>query len=711
MSSTYSTEGSTVQYRIYLGFWTNWSRGSVFGSTLTLTRDNGNLLIALTAFFVGWVSARFWKLICVAFHRYYSTQESRDGFHHQRQAILRNSATADSGIVDFGDLYWTWRRSAGTPLLRILPTLICAVICTCAFAVASTFSSQVSTGIGNEVLIDGAQCGLINSINSGTVPANVSAMSSARIARQINNAANYVQQCYTSDTGRSSVFDCTSYVAGRLPAITNSKATCPFKDGICRSNTSNLILDTGYIDSHVHLGVNAPPDMRILFRNVYQCAPLRTDGFTSEEQGQRTNYTRYHYGNVLRGPIYNRTMLNYSYEVNTLDSQYSSQSDNAFRTASLNFRLVYQNAAYFNGSFDVGSDFIPIPSLDRPDAELSIHYLSGNGIYFNNPSNDDWYRASVPGPTAMILGINGSTTVYQPEEAASPLACLSQFQFCNPMLPSDKQCGPLTGLGDAVLGSSTLFNLPTDVLLSSDSAEDKRASQYFWFINVISLAAFRPSNIVMASGAKVLVSQQTLQSGFQGPLADDQWKLDVTNWWSMWLASLQSAFVTTASGPQEPALQVIGISPADAAQREICNNQMVQSADFTSFSVFGLFFIFLTGITVIVVSYTLDPLFNYLVRRHKYKDYKQLEWTANGTLGLQRLGFQVLGRGTWPQSASDIPLAKTGDKFRSLAIEAQNRQGGGKEGKIQLTLVDTTTTSSTSSRSQTFNEKVAKAKP
>lgn len=36
------------QYPVHLGIWTNWSRGGVMGSTLTLTQPDANLLIAFT---------------------------------------------------------------------------------------------------------------------------------------------------------------------------------------------------------------------------------------------------------------------------------------------------------------------------------------------------------------------------------------------------------------------------------------------------------------------------------------------------------------------------------------------------------------------------------------------------------------------------------------------------------------------------------------
>jgi hypothetical protein len=42
----------STSYPVYLGTWINWSRGPVFGATLTLTRNDANLLIAFVAFFV-----------------------------------------------------------------------------------------------------------------------------------------------------------------------------------------------------------------------------------------------------------------------------------------------------------------------------------------------------------------------------------------------------------------------------------------------------------------------------------------------------------------------------------------------------------------------------------------------------------------------------------------------------------------------------------
>lgn len=94
-----SNRDLTIQYKIHLGLWTDWSRGRVLGATLTLDRQQANLLIAFTASFVVFVGSRFWHIICLFLHQIYSTSDPRDALHHQRQVILRNSGTSDAGVV------------------------------------------------------------------------------------------------------------------------------------------------------------------------------------------------------------------------------------------------------------------------------------------------------------------------------------------------------------------------------------------------------------------------------------------------------------------------------------------------------------------------------------------------------------------------------------------------------------------------------------
>lgn len=86
--------------------------------------------------------------------------------------------------------------------------------------------------------------------------------------------------------------------------------------------------------------------------------------------------------------------------------------------------------------------------------------------------------------------------------------------------------------------------------------------------------------------------------------------------------------------------------------------QKILSTDYTSFSLFGLYFTFVTGMLMIIISYSLEPIFGYFYRRQAYSGYKYLEWTTNQTLQLQRLAYQGLGSGAWSGYSDTIPTTR-----------------------------------------------------
>ena len=358
MESAWQTPSAAAsRYGVRTGIWTNWSRGRIMGATLTLSRSDANLLIAFTAVFVGFVATRFWRLACLALHRHYSAadEESRDAaaVHQQRQVILRNAASAESGLGKFLELWWTWGRRVGYSGVvhrAALPSAVFALLCSAAFLAASGFSSRISSAVGDEVLVDGAGCGVL------WLDLEFSSGFDAQIARQTqvtvdsDNANNYATQCYSSSSSSSSsaaakgegILDCASFVVKTLPGSVDRRAPCPFRNGVCRSDASNILLDTGYVDSNDHLGVNAPPEQRIRMRNTLHCAPLKTQGRSSNFSILGQNYTKYDYGPYLSGPGDNVTLLDHTFQFKSLDTQYPDEKAIAVANAAtgLNFRLV-----------------------------------------------------------------------------------------------------------------------------------------------------------------------------------------------------------------------------------------------------------------------------------------------------------------------------------------------------------------------------------
>lgn len=95
--------------------------------------------------------------------------------------------------------------------------------------------------------------------------------------------------------------------------------------------------------------------------------------------------------------------------------------------------------------------------------------------------------------------------------------------------------------------------------------------------------------------------------------------------------------------------------------------QKILSTDYTSLSLFGLYFTYMTGVIVILASYITEPLLALFYSRHRYEEYKYLEWAANGTLQLQRLAYQGIGSQKWSNYTDDIPKTRAGYFLADLA--------------------------------------------
>lgn len=76
-----------------------------------------------------------------------------------------------------------------------------------------------------------------------------------------------------------------------------------------------------------------------------------------------------------------------------------------------------------------------------------------------------------------------------------------------------------------------------------------------------------------------LALRRNAVQNIQGPLPDDQWKLDVTNWWNISLSALQAAFVDTAYGLSNPDVFRLQINATSSGQRSVCQNQVRMPSD------------------------------------------------------------------------------------------------------------------------------------
>ncbi|OJD40710.1 uncharacterized protein BKCO1_1000451 [Diplodia corticola] len=651
MEANTESNSVTSHYEIFTGIWTNWSRGPVFGRTLTLPRRNGDLLIAFIALFVTIVGTSFWRILCFALHSLFSTDKTRDGIYHQRQAILRNSANGASGLVRFIQAMWAWRRRDSKPYRRIVPLITSTALFLCAFGVASGFSSRVSTGIGNEVLIQTPDFGIATG-ESLTYP-QVLKILYPQNSRDVISSATYAQRCYTNDTNTAS---CNDYIKPRLDFQVWHNASCPFGPEMCKLVDENIFIDTGLLDFNNDFGVNLPPKRRFQYRHTTHCAPIVTEGYKQEfpetstwwsrtgRNWTKPAYTLYYYG---QAPFENTTNATYEYVTNVSDLTVKYNTAPAFYN--IGTRQVYG----VNGTIHPQSAFAPIPSLQRADADMVLIFLSANEIGYTAAVADPWYSANNLFGTTWVYGGNntGESQFYYRDEPASVLGCVMQQQICNPReeAGSRRRCTPL---------SSNL-----DLQANAASVVQQGADEAWWLRRLVELLLAKPPalwDIINTIGSQSLSSSFTLYNGVQAPLPPDQWQRDVERWHSIMMASLQGSAVAVAEGPSAPELRAEYRRPVDERERALCRRQQLLC--------FRPLFIFAAGGLVIVASWVLEPFVAYVQRRCKLDSYARLEWCTNETLQLQRLAHEELGMGTWSKCDGDVPVTEKGERLAMLDL-------------------------------------------
>ncbi|KAI8629647.1 hypothetical protein F5Y19DRAFT_484558 [Xylariaceae sp. FL1651] len=635
---------------VYLGLWTNWSHGRIMGSTLTLTRSHGALVIAFAAFFVTIIASRFWRMACIVIHYTYSRPgpELHDIIYHHRQTILRNSPSATSGLWTLVQVLFAHRKFSRHLFIRIFPILLFSLICLSGFTTLTYFLPQIAMSVDDQVLLVGNRCGQIDeaaAVNYNYSRALVTL--EPYISSKISNAENYARQCYS---GSGQIPQCSTFVSNRIPSTVNTTAGCPFHPDICRLNNSNIRLDTGFIDLRKYYGVNNPVNEDMSVRQTLHCAPLVTEGYTSTNQTEHYNLTIYHYGSYRNRRELEHPYLDGTIEFISIEGQYDTTDWGRYKLHAYNFQL---HSLVVNGTMTERSEFQPIPHLQRGDSDLSIVFLSGAGTHFLQPSLDPWYRATTPDMNAIFESGDNYVFEIRMDGAASPMGCAIQWQFCQP--------GPS---GALICGDLASFNDATSSFLRRAVRKD---SKLYWYLNIFSNGPAL-SDVIGKLNSQSLTSQTTMFSGAQGPIPENQWQLDVAHWWATLLAAAQASFIDTVTGPpihfQIPSEMIRG--PMDADETAACGSQKIRSTTCSSFNMFGLAFFFVAGSLIVVASLALEPLLAALHDRWGYQQHAYLEWVSQETLQLQRLAHEELGFGTWSGATSAIPTVELGDKLAGL---------------------------------------------
>lgn len=259
---------------VYTGPWINHSRNFVVGATITLKTRDAAFLLALLTLVVTIAGSSFWKIVSYISHQARSNPNiPHDAIFLQQQAILKNSSSALSAAWAFTRVSFSWRKHERTKWRgsHTFIFVVVALLIAAAFGVASIFSSRVTASGGAEFLLKSPNCGFWNTTLADPAVASV---------KQLNDtysAAAYSKTCYEADS--SSNVQCSTFIKSHIPWSAASTDVCPFANQTCSGRAKSYEMDSGPMDSHGILGINAKPSERITIRKVATCANIADSPF------------------------------------------------------------------------------------------------------------------------------------------------------------------------------------------------------------------------------------------------------------------------------------------------------------------------------------------------------------------------------------------------------------------------------------------------
>ncbi|KAE8443412.1 hypothetical protein EG329_001893 [Mollisiaceae sp. DMI_Dod_QoI] len=616
---------------VYTGLWINHSHNPILGATITLKTKDGGYLQALLVLLITTAGGFFWRIISYIIHQFCSKSGPHDAIHYQQQAILKNEDTALGAAWNFALVSFAWRKHTRTKWWQLWRSrtayfVALTLFVAAGFGFASIFSSQVTKAAGTKVLLNGANCGLWqfnNTITTGWL---------LKTLNDSMSAANYARQCYNTET---SPLQCNTYNVPQLPWAAKKNISCPFEPQTCLLGPNSAYqMDTGYLDSHDTLGIDAKPSERVALRKVVTCSPINTSPYAvfvnqSIEGGDMVDeYIQLGMGLAYEG-------YNWTYEYNT--------------------HAYYVNEGYdlqtLNALAGGGSSWQPVEAFNRTDVDISMFFLAPNAVGYAYATTDPIFAATTERNVTSPV-TNMPVFYYVSDDWITVTGCTDQYQICNPSKPGLGGCTPLGSIAG-------LVNEATNIGLN--------VYQYKTALTVI--GAMRESSMyysVSGRGTSALRAQSTVFLNEQVlKLPVDQWQIETSGWFAISLASIQQALVEIASGPVN-IVEYGGfvLSPAvdDPYARVICERQMIQNVSgYQNFSTLGMVVILIVGTLLVVLGLVVDTIGDWIQKRLK-RDYARLSWVEDGFLQLLRLTHEGAGYNGWDCSVSSVPVTTALDE-------------------------------------------------
>ncbi|KAH0170655.1 hypothetical protein KCU67_g2540, partial [Aureobasidium melanogenum] len=598
------------QANVYEGIWTDWSSSSTSYNTLTLKTIWGGFLVAFLAMYVRLAGSAFWNIVRFVAHQVGARRRDYDeeAPFLQQQAILRNTGTPIGASWKLVQSALTWRKLTPASSKRAWKLIVMASVHGLVFVAAGLFSSRVTKPGRQDVLISNGNCGVWG-FPSSTVAGNEGWQTKA--LNDGNTAAAYARNCYKDG---NSLLGCGLYVKDNLTWTINTNDTCPFAAGMCiGGNTAAYSMDTGALDSLEHFGLNTKESLK--YRLKRTCAPLHTKGFELLEVLETPDA-----GDLKVDNIYFGTNVG---GVVNFTNQYVVESVRV----GIGYGVLADmaNPRQFNS-------WVPIPELNRTDADVSVIFINQNSIKYNGPVDDVVFSAHTS--RAISLG-SAEIPYYVGDYFTNVIGCIDQVQICK----TSTQCSPLTDYNSVIESLDYLSLTDTQVAVAQRFTNNMIFQNAYHSVNGRGGAALRANELV---------------SVLQSPaLPNYQWQIEVDGWFGVSLARMQQMIVEYAAGPSNMPLGGFIHAPLMGSDHDLCAAQKIKGSNtHQNFNFIAVLVVVGICSVIVLLGFFVDTCVGWCQGR---RSYAKQAWKLDNFLQLHRMAQEGAGYGRWENSQEAVP--------------------------------------------------------
>lgn len=629
-----------VEPAVYVGLWRDYSQDTLHQPTLTLPLSVGGFLASGLTLLVSLAGACTWTIAAYAIHQLrIRHNQSYDPLHLQIQSLLRNDVTAFSAISDAFFLIQAWFQTPYNVIRRLVPIVLVAASILILFSLAGVFVSAVASRSEANVIVlaQPGDCGGWD-INWTRVYKDSARKQQASpemlkvVANDTLNARTYAKLFYAEVPAAVSAN--SMFPTQKLPYSVRMEP-CPFEgENRCISNdtlspNTALTLDSGLLDSHIHLGVNAPVENRVNIRKILTCSPIDVSDFT-EALPEVDGLT--------------------SFDLHKLVNQNLTLTFNRHRQLA---SAGYEASCISWSAFQRDVQW-PALALQRTDADITICYVAQNSVRYVAPVYDPFFWAN-----GSVADDSNGVPVYWGSNLFNAIACLEQVQFCN---PNNELCTNITHAEGAFRQSSGLGLNTYQWTTVNRTAVLLGLTDIGWL------------GLDSLGGQGLLARDFAFGDIFSAHLPSDQWQKEVKLWFATGLALLQGHILRFLDRIDLSSPEVYGrylthvpLDKLSGREREAadynCHNQKITTTgQFQNFQLLGVLIVIVSCVFIILISLFLELTVGYVRRYWVSKDgqARQLAREMDNQFWLLRMSLEGAGVSGWRRGGrkmdSSIPI-------------------------------------------------------